>query len=312
MIKKEEIKEGLEFVLPYSDFKDEEDEKEYISRLVRYGFEGVCFWKNAFYTKIQHLGEERTIETRKRPVFRVICKGGFHGTDERDFVFVENIEKIDGVFGEEGYLNIDLSFVEKFGEKVVESKKSPKIKRRNKGRREMYDVPYLGKYSIHLDSGIGDDISTIAKIKKVDDKDTDCSLDFLDKAIDSWVIETLCNDSLSKCIESINQYLKEVHPKEGEPEADSEKEDADRFKEITDKMLETYKSKNKDYGDSFRNLFKECGMTYAYGHLKEKLERIKSLMSDEAKVKGESMKDSLYDLANYAILTIMEIEKGGE
>ena len=28
MIKKEDIKECLEFILPYSDFKDEEDEKE--------------------------------------------------------------------------------------------------------------------------------------------------------------------------------------------------------------------------------------------------------------------------------------------
>lgn len=65
MIKKEEIKEGLEFVLPYSDFKDEEDEKEYIRRLVRYGFNGVCFWKNAFYTKVQFDGKEHTIETRK-------------------------------------------------------------------------------------------------------------------------------------------------------------------------------------------------------------------------------------------------------
>lgn len=147
-------------------------------------------------------------------------------------------------------------------------------------------------------------------IKKEDEENTDCSLDFLDKAIDSWVIEALCNDSLCKCIESINQYLKkEIHPEEDKSEADSNKEDADCFKEITDKMLETYKSKNKDYGDSFRNIFKECGMIYAYGHLKEKLERVKSLMSDEAKVKGESMKDSLYDLANYAILTIMEIEK---
>ena len=304
MIKKEEIKKGLEFVLPYDDFKDEEDEKEYIRRLVRYGFDGVCFWKNAFYTKVQFNGEERTIETRKQPVFRVISKGEFYSTDKRgDYVFIKNknASMTDDVF-----MFIDLSFVEKFGEKFV---KKQKIKRRNKERREMYDVPYLGKYSIHLDSGIGDDISSFAKIKKEGDEDTDCSLDFLDKAIDSWVIETLCNDNLSKCIESINQYLKEAHPKEGEPEADSEKEDADRFKEITDKMLETYKSKNKDYGDSFRNLFKECGMTYAYGHLKEKLERIKSLMSDEAKVKGESMKDSLYDLANYAILTIMEIEK---
>ena len=89
----------------------------------------------------------------------------------------------------------------------------------------------------------------------------------------------------------------------------SKKTDADRFKEITDKMFETFKAKNHDYGSSLSNLFKECGMTYAYGHMAEKLERVKSLMKDDAKVKGESMKDSLYDLANYAILTIMELEK---
>ena len=146
-------------------------------------------------------------------------------------------------------------------------------------------------------------------IKKEDNNDADFSLDFLDRAIESWVVETLCNDNLRKCIESINQYLKEVHPKEGEPKADSKKEDVDRFKEITDKMFETFKAKNHDYGYSFSNLFNECGMTYAYGHMAEKLERVKSLMKDEAKVKGEGMKDSLLDLANYAILTVMEIEK---
>ena len=146
-------------------------------------------------------------------------------------------------------------------------------------------------------------------IKKEDNNDADFSLDFLDRAIESWVVETLCNDNLRKCIESINQYLKEVHPREGEPVADTNKEDADRFKEITDKMFETFKAKNHDYGSSFSNLFKECGMTYAYGHMAEKLERINSLRKNEAKVKGESMKDSLYDLANYAILTIMELEK---
>ena len=95
----------------------------------------------------------------------------------------------------------------------------------------------------------------------------------------------------------------------GEGKAANEKTDADRFKEITDKMFETFKAKNHDYGSSFSNLFKECGMTYAYGHMAEKLERINSLRKNEAKVKGESMKDSLYDLANYAILTIMELEK---
>ena len=87
------------------------------------------------------------------------------------------------------------------------------------------------------------------------------------------------------------------------------KTDADRFKEITDKMSDTYKRKNSDYGNSFSKLFEECGMTYAYGHLAEKVERINSLRKNDAKVHGESMIDSLYDLANYSILTIMEIEK---
>ena len=296
MIEKDDIKECLEFVLPYSEFKDEEDEKEYIRCLVNYGFEGVCHWKNVFYTKIQFDGEECTLKTAKRPVFEVV-------KFDNDSVFVKN--KNAGMT-DDMFMFIDISFVEKFGVKVVNKQK---IKRRNKERSEMYDVPYLCNYSIRLDSGIVDDASTIAKIKKEDDKDTDCSLDFLNRAIDSWVVEMLCNDNLSKCIESINQYLKDVHPKEGEPKAYSKKEDADRFKEITCKMLETFKAKNHDYGSSFSNLFKECGMTYAYGHMAEKLKRVKSLMSDEAKVNGESMRDSLYDLANYAILTIMELEK---
>ena len=98
----------------------------------------------------------------------------------------------------------------------------------------------------------------------------------------------------------------------GEGKAANEKTDADRFKEITDKMCDIYKKKNSDYGNSFGKLFKKCGMTYAYGHLAEKIERIDSLSNNEAKVQGESMIDSLYDLANYSILTIMEIEKRKE
>ena len=85
--------------------------------------------------------------------------------------------------------------------------------------------------------------------------------------------------------------------------------DADAFRDITNGMYDTFKAKNHDYGNSFSELFAECGMTYAYGHMAEKLKRVKSLMSDEAKVKGESIRDSLLDLANYAILTIMELDK---
>ena len=296
MIKKEEIKEGLEFVLPYSDFKDEEDEKEYIRCLVRHGFDGVRHWACVFYTKIQFDGKERTLMTAKRPVFEVV-------KFENNSVFVKNKN---ASMTDDMFMFIDISFVEKFGDNVV---KKQKRKRRNKRRDKatVWDMPSLDKCSIHLDSAIEN--NNPCNVKKEGNEDADCSIDFLDRAIDSLVVETLCNDSLSKCIESINQYLKEVHPKEGERNADSKKEDVDRFKEITDKMFETFKAKNHDYGSSFSNLFKECGMTYAYGHMAEKLERVKSLMKDEAKVNGEGMKDSLLDLANYAILTVMEIDK---
>ena len=296
MIKKEEIKEGLEFVLPYSDFNDEEDEKEYIRCLVQHGFDWVRHWACVFYTKIQFDGKERTLMTAKRPVFEVV-------KFENNSVFVKNKN---ASMTDDMFMFIDISFVEKFGDNVV---KKQKRKRRNKRRDKatVWDMPSLDKCSIHLDSAIEN--NNPCNVKKEGNEDADCSIDFLDRAIDSLVVETLCNDSLSKCIESINQYLKEVHPKEGERKADSEKEDVDRFKEITDKMFETFKAKNHDYGSSFSNLFKECGMTYAYGHMAEKLERVKSLMKDEAKVNGEGMKDSLLDLANYAILTVMEIDK---
>lgn len=297
MIKKEDIKEGLEFILPYNDFKDEEDEKEYISRLVWYGYEGVRHWACMFCTKIQFDGDERTLVTVKRPVFEVV-------KFENDSVFVKNKN---ASMTDDMFMFIDISFVEKFGEKVV---KKQKIKRINKriDKATVWDMPSLDKFSIHLDSAIEN--NKPCNVKKEGNEDMDFSIDFLDKAIDSLFVETLCNnDNLSKCIESIIQYLKEVNQKEGEPKADSKKEDADRFKEITDKMLETFKAKNHDYGSSFSNLFKECGMTYAYGHMAEKLERVKSLMKDDAKVMGEGMKDSLLDLANYAILTVMEIDK---
>ena len=104
-------------------------------------------------------------------------------------------------------------------------------------------------------------------------------------------------------------YLGKFNIPQYENNVEQPNEDCKAFKAITDKMFETFKAKNHDYGSSFSNLFKECGMTYAYGHMAEKLERVKSLMKDEEKVNGEGMKDSLLDLANYAILTVMEIEK---
>ena len=84
------------------------------------------------------------------------------------------------------------------------------------------------------------------------------------------------------------------------------------FRTILSDMMATFVAKNHDYGSAFSTLFADVGMPYAYGHLAEKLQRVRSLMNDEAKVKGESMIDSLKDLANYSVLTIIELQRGKE
>ena len=140
------------------------------------------------------------------------------------------------------------------------------------------------------------------------------------KVIDIAITDKKCEivaffkPELAACVDIVDLAMYSIFSdfKETPIKKESEKSDADRFKEITDKMSDTYKRKNFDYGNSFSKLFEECGMTYAYGHLAEKVERINSLRKNDAKVHGESMIDSLYDLANYSILTIMEIEKRKE
>ena len=86
------------------------------------------------------------------------------------------------------------------------------------------------------------------------------------------------------------------------------------FDTILGELFDTYKKKNSDYGNTFEKLFKEFGAVYAYSHMYEKLMRIKTLMNNPnpPKVKEESIKDSLKDLASYAILTLVQILQSEE
>ena len=97
-----------------------------------------------------------------------------------------------------------------------------------------------------------------------------------------------------------------------EGKAANEKTDADRFKEITDKMSDTYKRKNHDYGNAFPEMYDELGINYGYGKIREKVNRIKTLKDNEAQVANEPLEDALLDCANYCILTLMEYQKRKE
>lgn len=86
-----------------------------------------------------------------------------------------------------------------------------------------------------------------------------------------------------------------------------------RHMEICDELNKLYEKKNNDYGDSFSGTFKEFGLTMSAIRLQDKLERFKRLSKgNEANVKDESIRDTLVDLANYAIMTVMEIDKNGK
>lgn len=89
---------------------------------------------------------------------------------------------------------------------------------------------------------------------------------------------------------------------------ESQPQESTSVEQIYSELLDTYKRKNHDYGNSFGELYEEVGMPYAYGHIKEKIMRVKQLMESEAMV-NESMEDSLLDCANYCVMWVSELRK---
>ena len=72
---------------------------------------------------------------------------------------------------------------------------------------------------------------------------------------------------------------------------------------------ELYERKNHDYGDSFHKTWMEEGIAMARIRLTDKLERFKKLTRAEQRVGDESVRDTLLDLANYAMMTVMELDR---
>lgn len=78
-----------------------------------------------------------------------------------------------------------------------------------------------------------------------------------------------------------------------------------RFRAITKSMNDLYEAKNKDYGDSFNKTLHEFGLVASAVKLVDKIRRFKNLMKADAKVKDESIEDTLIDLANYSVMTLL-------
>lgn len=84
---------------------------------------------------------------------------------------------------------------------------------------------------------------------------------------------------------------------------------AEKHLALCQEINDLYARKNADYGDSFHTSFKEEGMAMVRIRLGDKFSRFKTLSrGNEQKVKDESIRDTLLDLANYALMAVLEME----
>lgn len=78
------------------------------------------------------------------------------------------------------------------------------------------------------------------------------------------------------------------------------------YHEVICTMLnKMYAEKNSDYGNNFAKVRAEFPNSILI-RLSDKLERLKTLYKQDAKVKDETIEDTLMDLANYAIMELVE------
>lgn len=83
-----------------------------------------------------------------------------------------------------------------------------------------------------------------------------------------------------------------------------------RHKKLCDGLNALYARKNHDYGDSFHQIFIEEGLAMARIRLGDKFARFKTLSRNtQQQVTDESIRDTLLDLANYAIMTVLELDE---
>ena len=132
--------------------------------------------------------------------------------------------------------------------------------------------------------------------KKVSEKDV--------SVFDGYTTEILLRMEQKKEITKRVEGMDKAFAKVTNPQSDEE-----IYGSLLDKLFTTYKAKNADYGSAFAEMYDELGIDYAYGKLREKMNRIKVLRKQLNMVENEGLEDALLDTAGYAILTLVELKK---
>lgn len=81
----------------------------------------------------------------------------------------------------------------------------------------------------------------------------------------------------------------------------------EKFTEITKNMADLYAKKNQNYGDSFGKLYHDLGPVAGLVPLHNKLDRLTYLITHNDDTNHyESIEDTLFDLACYTIMNLVE------
>lgn len=115
---------------------------------------------------------------------------------------------------------------------------------------------------------------------------------------------TLDIDNIKSHLEAITDEYQRTIPE------DFMKSDVDRFIDITNNMNDIFKRKNHDYGNSFEQSLNEEGLAASRIRIGDKWNRFKTLSKGkDIQVHDESLVDTLVDMANYAIMTVIWLNK---
>lgn len=88
------------------------------------------------------------------------------------------------------------------------------------------------------------------------------------------------------------------------------KNNVDRFREIANDLGELYEKKNAAYGNSFGETYQKLGIISAVTRISDKYNRLCNIaINPDIDNLGESLEDTLKDLASYAIMTLIELRR---
>ena len=94
------------------------------------------------------------------------------------------------------------------------------------------------------------------------------------------------------------------------------KSTADRIRDVCGELLETLLAKNSNYGDTAGEppilapwLEPEVAIRV---RMSDKVSRLRTLLTKETDKVGESLRDTLMDLAGYSVLLAIELDKKNE